>query len=101
MIPSNDKIYKTIEQLWNADTLPADIAVHLCFMVVSSFAFFFVDSTIVLLMESVIFTDSSISIANYLIGWSNILLNLLFMLIIINSSQNIAKAYWRYRRDNL
>jgi len=54
-------------------------------------------------MESngIIISDAGVNTVNILIGWSNVFLNVLFFLIVVETSQMIANAYWKWRRDNL
>jgi hypothetical protein len=80
--------------------------VQTCFMVVASFAFYFfalagsiltggdLPTTIVLQP----WTDTVIPLC---FQWSNMLLNLLFALIIINIIQSVTNAYLQYQIDNL
>lgn len=98
-----DNIYRIVKQLWNEDTQPSDLASHICFMVVSSFAFFFFVMMIVSMISNgtISITDAGTSSINAGIGWSNLFLNLLSILVIIETSQMIANAYWKWRRDNL
>ena len=102
-ISDYDNLYRIVKQLWNEDTQPSDLASHLCFMVVSSFAFFFFVMMIVFMVSTgtVSLTDASTSSINTGIGWSNLFLNLMSILVIIETSQMISSAYWKWRRDNL
>jgi hypothetical protein len=72
-------------------------------MVVSSFAFYFFVMMIVSIVSNgtISITDAGTSSINAGIGWSNLFLNLLSILVIIETSQMIANAYWKWRRDNL
>jgi hypothetical protein len=98
---SYDNLYIIIQHLWHEETTPATVAAHLCFMVVSSFAFFLF----------VMFASMSIGNSNPISNWfdvvnalykaSNFFLNLLFLLIIIELSQMISIAYYNWKRDNL
>lgn len=80
-----------------------DIITHICFLVMAAAAFFFmIECFAILDSQDIIFiTEKAGWVINYLIGWSNIFLNFLFMLIIIEISQIIANAYWRYKRETL
>lgn len=97
-----EQIYKFVGELWHEDTQPATLAAHLCFLVVSSFAFFFVPyAGLAFELTGTIFREGSIDVITRLITWSNFFLNLLFLLIIIDISQIISNAYYNYKRDNL
>ena len=97
-----NNFYKVLEQLWNAETLPTDVVVHLCFMVVSSFAFFFfMLLAAVISKEYVHVTDVAMNSIHVGFMWSNIFLNLLFMLIIAEITQMVISWYNNYTRDNL
>ena len=97
-----DNLYRIVKQLWNEDTQPSDLISHLCFLVVSSFAFFFFVMAIASMeLNGIILSDAGVNTVNILIGWSNVFLNVLFFLIVVETSQMIANAYWRWRRDNL
>jgi hypothetical protein len=103
-ISDYDNLYRIVKQLWNEDTQLSDLASHLCFMVVSSFAFFFfvvLISASVMESNGIILSDADVNTVNILIGWSNVFLNVLFFLIVVETSQMIANAYWKWRRDNL
>lgn len=91
------KVFKRLHQLWNAETSPADIAVHLCFMVVSSYAFyFFTLAGTYMELAGVVFDMDAVGVILALVGWSNFLLNLLFLIILVEITQSIANAYYRH-----
>ncbi len=90
-------VFKRLHQLWNAETSPADIAVHLCFMVVSSYAFyFFTLAGTYMELSGVVFDMDAVGVILALVGWSNFLLNLLFLIILVEIAQSIANAYYRH-----
>jgi uncharacterized membrane protein len=98
-----DQIYRAIKPLWETPTESLQIITHLCFLVVSSFAFFFFIQMAILLEATgtIIITDQAVWNVNYLVGISNLLINIFSILIIFEVSDYIAKAYHRYRRENL
>jgi len=98
-----DALFDFIGQLWDEDIPAYDITVQACFLFVSALGFFFFIS-LAATMETqgiVVLPDWAVANVNYLIGWSNFFINLLFVLIVIEISQYIAVNYQRYRVANL
>lgn len=99
---TTDYIFKVLKNAWDSETSWSELTTHTCFIVVASFAFyFFVMLASVFMDEYVVITDDAISKMSTLISWSNLFLNLLFMLIIAEFSQKCISGYYAYKRDNL
>lgn len=102
MTATNEEIYKALKPLWETPTDLRQIITHLCYLVVSAFAFYFFMVTILFLTTyQITITDQAVLNVNYLLGISNVLINLLSILIIFEVSDYISRAYHTYRRENL
>jgi len=97
-----NKIWIIANDLWEEPTTIEAIVTHLCYLVTSSFAFFFfTELGGVIERDYAVVSEASIAQCQLLLSWSNLFINLLTILIIFEISSYIAKAYWDYRRDNL
>lgn len=98
-----DALFDFLDQLWHEEIEAYNITVHSCFLFVSALAFFFFMWLASTLESQGFVTPSEIAVenVNYLIGWSNVFINLLFLLIVIEISQYISVHYQRYRVANL
>jgi hypothetical protein len=102
MMKLQDQLWKIATDLFEEPTTLEAISTHICYIITSSFAFFFfVEMAGLMTRDYIIVTDSALRNVNYLLAWSNFFINILTMLIIFEVSSYIAKAYWDYRRDNL
>jgi len=95
-------VAKMIWKLWEEPTTIEAIIRDICFLFVSSYAFFiFEQHAGVMTRDYIIVTEVALTQINFGLAWSNFFINVLTVLVITEISSYIAKAYWDYRSDNL
>lgn len=96
------RITKAIEEIYHTEHTVWDIISQMTFMFGPAMAMFMLPS-LGLFMELNGYTFSEQSMASYRtgLGWFNFLMNTLFFLVIIETSQSLINWYAKYRSENL
>lgn len=94
-------LLKVIENVWHDEHRLSDILIQCCFMFVATEAWYFFTLFLSLFERTVTYSDKFLWQYNYLVGWSNVCINILFLLVVAEVSQSIIVGYTRYKSEYL